>query len=194
MVTSTVSETARLQALRDLQLLDTASEDRFDRVVRLAQRLFDVPMVAVTLIDEDRQWHKSNVGLGDFRAIPREDAFCNETIRNEGPFVVPDTTRDDRYHSNPFVVEDPSIRFYAGQPLAAPGGQRVGALCILDDKPRDISESELDLLRDLANWVEKEMAIDEELVRASEVQRSLLPRRTPVVPGYEVAGICVPAH
>ena len=189
---TTQDELERLSALHELQLLDTPREERFDRVVRLAQRLFDVPMVAISLVDRDRQWHKASTGLG-FREGPRTEAFCNRTIQQAGPFVVPDAARDADFASNPLVQQAPAIRFYAGQPLAAPGGQRVGTLCLLDDKPRDISPVELDLLRDLADWVEKELSIDEELVRASEVQRRLLPRRAPSLPGYEVAGRCLTA-
>jgi len=186
-------ELERLDALHQLEILDTPREERFDRVVRLAQRLFDVPMVAISLLDEGRQWHKANVGLG-YRETPRTEAFCNRTIQSSGPFVVTDATQDPVYRDNPLVIDKPSVRFYAGQPLAAPGGQLVGTLCILDDKPRQVTTQELALLRDLADWVEKELAIDQELLRASEVQRRLLPRSAPAVPGYEVAGRCRPAR
>jgi stage II sporulation SpoE-like protein/GAF domain-containing protein len=186
-------ELERLDALHQLEILDTPREERFDRVVRLAQRLFDVPMVAISLLDENRQWHKAQVGF-EFQQTPRTDAFCNRTIQSSGPFVVTDASQDSVYRSNPLVVDKPSIRFYAGQPLAAPGGQLVGTLCILDDKPREVTGGELSLLRDLADWVEKELAIDQELLRASEVQRRLLPASAPDVPGYQVAGRCRPAR
>jgi stage II sporulation SpoE-like protein/GAF domain-containing protein len=186
-------ELERLDALHQLEILDTPREERFDRVVRLAQRLFDVPMVAISLLDENRQWHKAQVGF-EFQQTPRTDAFCNRTIQSSGPFVVTDASEDSVYRSNPLVVDKPSIRFYAGQPLAAPGGQLVGTLCILDDKPREVTGGELALLRDLADWVEKELAIDQELLRASEVQRRLLPASAPDVPGYQVAGRCRPAR
>lgn len=186
-------ELERLDALAQLHILDTPREERFDRVVRLAQRLFDVPMVAISLLDQDRQWYKARVGL-EAEQTARTDAFCNRTIQSSGPFVVTDALADPTFRSNPLVAQAPSIRFYAGQPLAAPGGQLVGTLCILDHKPREVTTSELALLRDLADWVEKEMAIDQELLRASEVQRRLLPASAPAVPGYEVAGRCRPAR
>lgn len=186
-------ELERLDALHRLGILDTPREERFDRVVRLAQRLFDVPMVAISLIDDSRQWHKANVGL-EFRQAPRTEAFCNRTIQSSGPFVVNDASEEEDFRSNPLVTEKPGIRFYAGQPLAAPGGQPVGTLCILDDHPREITTAELALLRDLADWVEKEMATDQELWRASEVQRRLLPAAAPSLPGYAVAGRCRPAR
>jgi hypothetical protein len=186
-------EVERLTALHELEILDTPREERFDRVVRLAQRLFNVPMVAISLVDQDRQWHKANAGLG-WQEAPRTEAFCNRTIQQAGPYVVPDAKLDPDYATNSLVQKEPAIRFYAGQPLAAPGGQLVGTLCILDEKPREISPVELALLRDLADWVEKEMSIDEELVRASEVQRRLLPHTAPSLPGYEVAGHCLTAR
>jgi stage II sporulation SpoE-like protein/GAF domain-containing protein len=186
-------ELERLDALHQLEIMDTPREERFDRVVRLAQRLFDVPMVAISLLDENRQWHKAQVGF-EFQQTPRTDAFCNRTIQSSGPFVVTDASQDSVYRTNPLVVDKPSIRFYAGQPLAAPGGQLVGTLCILDDKPREVTSGELGLLRDLADWVEKELAIDQELLRASEVQKRLLPASAPDVPGYQIAGRCRPAR
>lgn len=187
-------EIERLAALQELHVLDTPREERFDRVVRLAQRLFDVPMVAIGLIDEDRQWNKASTGLPADQ-VARTDAFCNRTIQQGGrPLVVPDATLDAEFSTFPAVLEAPSIRFYAGQPLAAPGGQLVGTLCILDDRPRDISAVELSLLRDLADWVEKELSMDAEMVRASDVQRRLLPRSAPLLEDYEVAGRCLPAH
>ena len=188
-MTTVQDERERLEALDRLQIMDTPREERFDRVVRLAQRLFDVPMVAISLVDDRRQWHKANVGL-PFCEAPRTDAFCNRTIQQAGPFVVPDASVDAEYGDNPLVLGDPAIRFYAGQPLAAPGGQLVGTLCILDDKPREISPLELALLRDLADWVEKELATDQELLQAGQVQRRLLPSQEPRLPGYEVVGRC----
>jgi serine phosphatase RsbU (regulator of sigma subunit) len=188
-----ITEAERQRALRELSILDTPPEERFDRVVRLARRLFDVPMVAVSLVDDDRQWFKASVGL-DAREGARADAFCSSTIQGSGAFVVTDALTDDRFSDNPAVHDKPSIRFYAGQPLEAPGGQRVGALCILDTEPRELSAAENDLLRDLANWVQEELASDEELERANQVQRSLLPKIAPVVPGYDIAGRCLPAR
>jgi len=108
--------------------------------------------------------------------------------------VVTDAQQDERFRDNPLVTGDPHIRFYAGHPLVAPGGQPVGALCILDDKPRTLSEVETRLLIDLADWVEKELASDAELLEAAEVQRRLLPQLPPSVPGFEVAGRCTPAR
>jgi hypothetical protein len=190
---SPIAEAERLRALRELSILDTPPEERFDRVVRLARRLFDVPMVAVSLVDEDRQWFKASIGL-DVVEGARGEAFCSSTIQGSGAFVVTDALSDPRFRDNPLVRHTPRIRFYAGQPLEAPGGQRVGALCILDTEPRGMTAAESDLLRDLANWVQEELAADDELQRANQVQRSLLPKIAPVVAGYDIAGRCLPAR
>jgi serine phosphatase RsbU (regulator of sigma subunit) len=108
--------------------------------------------------------------------------------------VVEDATSDERFAANPYVTGDPNVRFYAGQPLEAPGGERLGTLCILDDRPRALSDPDRRLLQELATWVERELTINEELDRAAEVQRGLLPRSAPVVPGYELAAACIPSR
>jgi hypothetical protein len=183
---------ARQRALDALDILDTPREERYDRIARLAQELFGVPMVGVTFIDRDRQFRKAEIGLGG-RETARETAFCDVAIREPGPLVVEDATTDPRFAENPFVMGDPNLRFYAGQPLQAPGGEQVGTLCVMDTVPRTMDEHELDLLRDLAGWVQAEFTRDGELDRASVVQRSLLPRSAPSLPGYEMAAVNLPA-
>jgi hypothetical protein len=185
-------EDARLLALTALHVSD-APEDRFDRVTRLSTRLFGVPMAAVALVGRDRWVAKSRQGLAA-QDIVRSDSFCDTTIRQADMLVVEDMRADDRFRDNPLVLGDPHIRFYAGQPLEAPGGHRVGTLCILDRIPRQLTEADRGLLRDLALWVEKELAIDEELERAADVQRGLLPQSTPQLPGYDLAGRCLPSR
>ncbi|KQT89222.1 hypothetical protein ASG49_15610 [Marmoricola sp. Leaf446] len=188
----TSAEAERLRALRDLAVLDAPPEDRFDRVVRLAQHVFDVPMVAVNLVDEDRVVPHAQVGLGS-GDIPRSVAFCSTTVQGEGQLLVADAQVDQRFASNPLVQQDPHIRFYAGQPLRA-AGQNVGTLCLLDSRPRDLTAEQSRMLRDLAQWVENELTLSQETVQAREVQRRLLPSRAPDVPGLDLAGRCVPAR
>ncbi len=149
-------EAARLAALRDLGVLDTPPEPRFDRITGLASRLFDVPMCLVSLVDEQRQWFKSRVGV-DVAETPREVAFCGHTILGDGPMVVPDAQQDSRFADNPLVSHEPSIRFYAGQPLRDGSGHAVGTLCILDTDTRQLSERELELLGELGRLVELEL-------------------------------------
>lgn len=173
--------------------LAAPSEERFDRIVRLAQQVFGVPMVAFNLLDAVRLDTIAAVGL-PLGAHPREGAFCEQTVDSGRTFVVPDATADQRFSHQPFVTGDPHIRFYAGEPQVAPSGQAVGTLCVFDDKLRDISPSETRMLRDLADWVQKELAYDADSAQAREVQRRLLPRHELTVPGYEIAGRCQPAR
>ncbi|MEA2317108.1 MAG: hypothetical protein QOD44_1297, partial [Solirubrobacteraceae bacterium] len=113
-------------------------------------------MAYVALMDRDRNWLKSAQGL-DVREVPREIAFCNTTIQQRETFVVPDAVEDVRFRDNPLVTGAPGIRFYAGHPLEAVGGERVGTLCLIDDRPREFGEAERQLLEDLALWVQKGM-------------------------------------
>ncbi|WP_308798695.1 PP2C family protein-serine/threonine phosphatase [Agromyces silvae] len=183
---------ARQRAVEELGILDTPREERFDRVARLAHELFEVPMVSVTFLDGDRQFRKAEIGLGG-REAAREQSFCDATVRGSGTLVVEDAATDPRFAENPFVVGEPNLRFYAGHPLQAPGGEQVGTLCIVDTAPRTMDSHERELLRDLAGWLQSELSRDDELDRASVVQRGLLPRTTPEMPGYEMAAISLAA-
>jgi stage II sporulation SpoE-like protein/GAF domain-containing protein len=183
----------RVRALEDLGVLDTGPEERFDRITGLARRLFGVASAAITLIDRDRQYIKSNEGT-DLSHGPRDEAFCDHTIRQPDTLVVEDASIDARFADNPLVTDDPHVRFYAGHPLEAPGGYRVGALCLLDDRPRTFTEPERALLEELAEWVQQELTRSEELEHAAQVQRGLLPRRPPRIRGYDVAGACLPSR
>ncbi|MDX1571288.1 MAG: sensor domain-containing diguanylate cyclase [Xanthomonadales bacterium] len=149
-------EQERLSALRALGLLDTPPEERFDRVTRLAKRLFDVPIALVSLVDEDRQWFKSNQGLS-CSETPRSHSFCAHAILGDEDLLVPDTLEDERFAGNPLVVNEPQIRFYAGHPITTEDGIRLGTLCILDREPRNLDEEDLQLLRDLASVAEQEI-------------------------------------
>jgi diguanylate cyclase (GGDEF)-like protein len=142
-----------------LRILDTEPEERFDRITRLAQRLFDTQMSAVTLIDSDRQWFKSEVGLGE-RENGLTDSFCAHAILDSpgAPLVVGDARADPRFADNPMVLGDPNLRFYAGQPIAAPGGEPLGTLCVFDDRSRDVTAFDTEVLAELAGMVEAEIA------------------------------------
>ena len=150
------NETERLAALHALKVLDTAAEARFDRITRVAQRHFDVPIALVSLVDEGRQWFKSCQGL-DATETSRDISFCGHAILNDAILVVPDATEDLRFVDNPLVTGSPNIRFYAGAPLHAPGCERVGTLCIIDTRPRAFSAEDIAMLRDLADCVEEEL-------------------------------------
>lgn len=150
------NEVERLNALQSLSILDTPAEERFDRLTRLAKRLFDVPIALVSLVDENRQWFKSRVGL-DAQETPREVSFCGHAIHDDDIFMVNDTHEDDRFADNPLVTGHPDIRFYGGCPLRDTNGNRLGTLCIIDTQPRYFEEDDLDALRDLAELAEREL-------------------------------------
>ena len=153
-------EAQRLHALRILQILDTPPEERFDRITRVAAQLFDVPISVVSMVDSDRQWFKSRHGLGAGET-PRAVSFCGHTILQPGVFHVADAAKDPRFADNPLVAGDPKIRFYAGMPLRASGGQAVGTLCLIDTKPRDFSDADRELLGELARWAQETLNQDE---------------------------------
>jgi phosphoribosyl 1,2-cyclic phosphodiesterase/FixJ family two-component response regulator len=149
-------ERERLQALSRLGVLDTDPEERFDRITRLASAVLGVPIALVSLVDTDRQWFKSSHGL-DTRQTPRDVAFCAHAILGDDVFVVPDALLDPRFADNPLTTGEPRVRFYAGCPLSV-GGHRVGTLCLIDHRPRQLDEAQLHLLRDLADLVRQELA------------------------------------
>jgi diguanylate cyclase (GGDEF)-like protein len=150
-------EAQRLDALHALAILDTLPEERFDRITRLAQRLFGAQIATFTLVDEDRQWFKSAVGT-DNKEDPRDISFCSHVVGDNEAMVVGDARVDPRFADNPLVLGDPSIRFYAGQPVTAPGGEAVGTLCVIDDQPREAAEFDGEALAELAGMVEAEIA------------------------------------
>ena len=128
-------EQIRLDTLHSFNILDTEHEERFDRLTRMAKRLFGVPIALVSLVDESRQWFKSCFGLS-ISETSRDISFCGHTILGNDMFIIPDTSLDERFADNPLVLNEPYIRFYAGYPLIAPNGSKLGTLCIIDTKPR----------------------------------------------------------
>lgn len=149
-------EPFRLSALQALAILDTPPEERFDRLTRLARRLFNVKIAAINLIDADRQWTKSAQGMPT-GSLPREVSFCAHAILKPDILLVEDTHLDPRFADNPLVTGEPYLRFYAGAPLTVGNGARLGTLCLADDRPRQLSGEDLQLLRDLAAMAEQEL-------------------------------------
>lgn len=150
-------EEKRLRTLRALNILDTGPEERFDRITRMAKRIFDVPIALVSLVDEDRQWFKSSIGF-NVSETPRDISFCGHAILGDQIFIIPDTTKDKRFADNPMVINEPHIRFYAGCPLIFVDGSKIGTLCIIDDKPRHFDSDDMQALKDLATTAERELA------------------------------------
>jgi diguanylate cyclase (GGDEF)-like protein len=152
-----IDEATRLAALRSLDILDTPPEERFDRLTRLARRLFGVPIAVVSLVDTNRQWFKSSVGM-PCTETPREVSFCGHAILTDDILLVNDAWRDERFQDNPLVTGVPKLRFYAGCPLKVSDGSTLGTLCILDTVPRELDSEDRAMLRDLARVAEQELA------------------------------------
>lgn len=166
------NEALRLDALRSTALLDTAAEPAFDRITRLVARALDVPIALISLVDAERQWFKSRIGV-EAGQTPREQAFCAHAILETEPLVVPDATVDARFADNPLVTGTPDIRAYAGVPIRTRQGYAIGTLCAIDSQPRCFTQEEVDTLSDLAALVMKHVQMREavELSRL-EVDRS----------------------
>lgn len=163
-------EPERLVALYNLGLLDSEPEERFDRITRLAKSYFNFPVALISLVDKDRQWFKSIVGL-DAQELPRDSSFCGHAILQEEVFCIPDAILDPRFADNPLVVNEPYIRAYFGIPLRAPDGFRVGTLCLVDHQPRELSDEQKDMLRDMANMVEDKLALNNILRQAKLAEK-----------------------
>ena len=161
-------EKARLASLASLGILYSPAEERFDQITRLARRIFSVPISVISLVAEKCQWFKSAQGLM-VPGTPREISFCGHAILKEDTMVVPDTSRDPDFADNPLVTGEPFIRFYAGHPLKYQGSN-IGTFCIIDRVPRDLSASDLEMLRSLGAWAENELKI----TAFSEAQTQLL--------------------
>ena len=164
------NEARRLATLRGMEILDTPREERFDRYTRIAARAFDMPIALISLIDESRQWFKSAVGING-NETPRDISFCGHTILGDGVFEVRNARLDPRFRDNLLVVRSPRIRFYAGAPLKAPDGHRIGTLCIIDRIPRELSDDEKTMLQNLADMVAGEIIrkVDAEADRSDRI-------------------------
>lgn len=154
------NENARQAALDKLRILDTPPEARFDRLTRMAAKLLDAPIALISLVDRDRQWFKSCIGL-DVSEAPRSLSFCGHALFDTQPLIVEDARKDARFFDNPLVTGDPHVRFYAGTPLHSADGHALGTLCVIDRKPRTLSEEDLQCLRDLADCAEEQMSARE---------------------------------
>lgn len=133
-------EKTRIKALRQLKILDSPFETTFDSITSLAAEICGMPISLISLIDENRQWFKSAVGLQDISETERSMAFCAYTIQANEILEVPDATQDDRFVDNPLVMGHPHIRFYAAAPITLPLGENIGTLCVIDTKPNYLAE------------------------------------------------------
>jgi PAS domain S-box-containing protein len=158
------NEDARLEALRQLEILDTAPEPEFDDLALIASEICDTPISMITLVDEDRQWFKAKIGV-EAQETSRELAFCAHAILQRGLFVISDALVDPRFATNPLVTADPKIRFYAGAPLRTTDGHALGTLCVADRTPRQLTEEQKDALLALSRQVEAQLELRRRLLR-----------------------------
>jgi GAF domain-containing protein len=154
-------------------VLDTPPEPGFDDLALLASHVCGTPIAMVSLVDADRQWFKSRVGL-DLTETPREVAFCAHAIAGTEPLVVPDALADDRFAGNPLVVGDPKIRFYAGAPLRVGDGHAVGTLCVIDRVPRELTGEQRQALEALAGQAMAQLELRRQVAEVTRM-RGLLP-------------------
>jgi GAF domain-containing protein len=164
-------EAARLEALRAYQILDTESEPSYDDLTFLAARICDVPIALISLVDVDRQWFKSKVGL-EVSETSRDVSFCARAILGNETLVVRDAREDERFRDNPLVRGEPHIVFYAGVPLCTPEGARIGTLCVIDHRPRELSEGQIRSLEVLT----RQVVLQLELKRVSDQLAGALQR------------------
>ena len=153
-------EVERIRLLHALNVLDSDPEPEFDRITRLVSHLLKVPMALISLVDSERQWFKSRVGVTDSETS-RDLSFCAHAILGTQPMVVEDATRDERFADHPMVTGGPRVRFYAGVPIRSVGGLALGTLCAIDSHPRQLSAEQLEVLQDLADIASKEMQLRE---------------------------------
>jgi signal transduction histidine kinase len=168
------NEVERLAALYRYRILDTPPEAAFDRLTKLAARLFDMPIALVSLVDKSRAWFKSCHGF-NLSEVPRDATLCSFALLYNQVLVVPDTRQDERFACNPFVQSEPGVRFYAGAPLLTHDGFNLGTLCLLDSKPRDaLSAEQQTILADLAAMVVDELELRYSAHRITQIDKALL--------------------
>lgn len=156
------AEQKRLEALHEYGIMDSPPQEEYDNLTSLASRICGTPISLITLLDDQRQWFKSVVGL-EVKETPIEYAFCTHAIQNPSELlVVPDSRKDERFANNPYVVGEPHIVFYAGMPLVDEAGQALGTLCVLDIQEHTLTPFQLTALRQLARQVVRLMALKKE--------------------------------
>jgi diguanylate cyclase (GGDEF)-like protein len=169
-----MDDEARLSALGRMEILETAPEEPFEKIVNLVRTVLAVPISTVSLVDKDRQWFKAYRGL-DVQGTPRSISFCNYTIQQAEPLIIEDSLLDERFAQNPLVLGGPRIRSYAGVPLRSPDGYNVGSLCAMDTRPRRFSPADIAILSNFANIVSDELEL--RLIASTDHLTGALSRR-----------------
>lgn len=170
------TEQKRLKALKEISILDTLPEQEYDDITLLASAICEVPIALISLIDQERQWFKSKVGL-DVNETPREYAFCAHAILRPNEIMeVENANRDDRFANNPLVVEDPKIVFYTGVPLVTESGSALGTLCVIDRVEKKLNKQQLDALQALARQVMRLFETRKNQIKLEKARKSLTDR------------------
>jgi adenylate cyclase len=166
-------EKARLEALHSQNILDTGSEEEFDRIVKVASFICGTPISLISLVDIDRQWFKSKIGL-EVNETPRNVSFCSHAIQQEGIMEIEDASKDVRFKDNPLVTGDPNIRFYAGTPLVTENGLKLGTLCVIDKVPKTLSKEQKECLESLSKQVMDQFELKQQRKQLQQLNTSLL--------------------
>lgn len=167
------NEAQRLKALQDLNILDTLPESDFDQITFLASQICGTPIALISLIDQERQWFKSKFGL-DANETTRDVAFCAHAILQDDVFVVPDSSKDQRFADNPLVTGPTNVQFYAGAPVLSPDGYPLGTVCVIDSKPRELSPDKISALKALSNQVTRLMELRTQIAMLKKAEENLL--------------------
>ena len=168
------NESARMNALRQYKILDTPPEAAFDDAALLAAHICQTPIALVSLVDSDRQWFKSKIGL-EIEQTERAISFCAHAILEpDDVFVIPDAALDERFARNPLVTDAPHIRFYAGVPLVDRDGYPLGALCVLDHQPRELKAEQIAALRTLRRQLVTELELRRAISERDQIQNTLV--------------------
>jgi signal transduction histidine kinase len=173
------NEELRLQDLYSYDILDSEKEKDFDELLQVAAHIYGCPIAAISFIDRERQWLKSKIGLEEITETSREVAFCAHTILQNDVFIVEDATKDERFCENPLVLDNPSIRFYAGAPVVSTSGYRLGSICVIDTEPRMLSKQEARMLQILSSQISKllELRQKNQLLREKAKEEFRLQKR-----------------
>lgn len=161
------NEQARINALHELDILDTKEERVFDGLTSLAAYICKTPIALISLVDSDRQWFKSRYKF-DQTETPREVSFCAHAICQDGILAVPDATKDERFRDNPLVTAEHGVRFYAGSPVTTPEGYKLGTVCVIDEVPRELSSGQLAALREIGYQVASQIELRQQIRAMTE--------------------------
>ncbi|MEQ1723813.1 MAG: GAF domain-containing protein [Pseudobdellovibrio sp.] len=166
------NEKQRLESLQALNILDSLPESDFDQITQLASEICGTPIALISLVDRDRQWFKSKVGLNADQT-PRDLAFCAHAILQDDVFVVENSSNDERFFDNPLATGGPNVQFYAGAPLLSPDGLPIGTVCVIDTKPRSLSTTQATSLKSLSNQVTRLLKLRTKIKKLEESELQL---------------------